>query len=450
MIRRPFKLILTAVVTSTIVGFGNAALAGAFQLFEQNAVNMGDFGAGGAAIADDASTAFYNPAGMIRIPNQQIVISGDDIITNLHFTGSNTWSSLSTALPSTPYTQTGSSQGGASDFVPAFHYVIPLNHCWSFGFSVGAPFGLETSYSQNDLLRYSATKTYLAVIDVSPDLAYRITDKFSLGAGPDIEHLNATLNAMVSPQAPGLDTLSENNAGAWGYGWHAGALYQFTPETRMGLAYHSQVHFNVQGTSTLSGPLAGLGISPIGSLSSNNLQVNAMLPPSSTLSIYHDINPQWAIDASANFTQWTQFNNVLTLQNVQGITIDPITSLAIPAFTDVSLPQHFSNAWRFAVGSQFKPCDKWLVRAGLGFDQTPVNGTYRNVRLPDSNRYAVAVGGHYQFCKAVGLDAGWTHLFMRNAAVNTTDMLGPQLSTTNGIYKNHADLVGAQLTLNIA
>lgn len=464
--RTAIKYLLSASVAGVLSGVCLTANAAAFQLFEYNGVNAGNFGAGAAASASDASTAYSNPAGMIMIQNQQIVLSENAIITDIKFKGSETWSTNNTQvpLPLVPHTfsptQTGTAQGGVTKFVPSFHYVSPLNDKWAFGLSVLSPYGLVTDYGNNSLVGYSGTDTELKTIDITPSLAFKATDKLSVGAGVDIEHLDATLNGVVGApynaaaaglQNSALNTKSLNDGSGWGYGWHAGLLYQFTPSTRVGLAYHSQVRFALNGTSKLEGPLANQGnvLTP-GVVSNNNLQTNVTLPPSTELSAYHDLNQQWAVVGSVIYTQWGTFNDVLHVQNVQGVSqASSISPLAPQTFT-VSMPNYYRNTWRVAVGANYRPTTKWLLRAGAGYDESPVRNAYRGVRLPDADRYALAVGAHYQALKTLGIDVGWNHLFIKNANINLNAVSGTQVANTNGTFYNHGDIVGAQLTWDIA
>ena len=101
------------------------------------------------------------------------------------------------------------------------------------------------------------------------------------------------------------------------------------------------------------------------------------------------------------------------------------------------------------MGGIYRPLRCLNFRAGVGYDQTPTNNTDRNIRLPDSNRYAVAVGAHYQIINPLGVDVGWTHLFFQKTQVSSTAVAGLQASTAIGNFTSHADLLGAQLTWNI-
>jgi long-chain fatty acid transport protein len=424
----------------TLMGVSSLAFASGFQLFEENAVGMGDFGAGGAAIAEDSSTQFFNPAGLVRINHQQLVASVVGIYSDLRFTGSSTWNSIP---PTVPFTQTGNAHSTDFTAVPSLYYsapIIPNRFALGLGVGVTFPFGLEDSYGDSSIVRFSTTQTSVQVLDISPSFGFAVTRQFSLGAGFDAERLEAKLNSKVGvPIVPGSpEAFSHNTASDWGYGWHAGALYQFTPQTRVGLAFHSQVVFHPSGTSNLSGTLFSptVGYFPVNVTSQTKTET--ALPPFTQLSMYHDFSNRWAMDGTVTFTQWDVFKNI-QLQNVA----------AVPAPITVNIPQGFRNTWRFALGGNFQASPQWLLRAGAGFDQNPTTNPNRNLRLPDGNRIALAVGTRFQPIKPVGIDVGYTHLFIRDAGIGNTGIFGPQAVTILGRVRSSADLLGAQVTWNL-
>lgn len=419
-------------IAALCAGFSANSFASGFQLFEVNGEGLGDFYAGAAANANDASAAFFNPAALVTMKNPQVQLSAVGIFSNSEFQGTSRLSLLGTN------TFSGTAQGGGYKTVPSLEAAGPINNEMAWGFSVAVPFGLNTNYDSNSFLRYAATKTAVQVIDVSPSLGFKVTDKLSLGLGLDADRLDVDFNSMVGIGAsPAFDRLSENNASGWGYGWHAGALYQFTPDSRLGFEYRSRVSYTINGTSKLT----GVGSLASGVLTSDDLTGNTTLPATSLLSFVHQFNPAWTGEATVMYTQWNVFQNI-TLQNVQS---------NVPGVTGtVTVPEHFRNTWRTAIGATYHPFKQWLFRAGLGYDQTPTEDQDRNVRLPDGNRFATSLGVHYQATKNLGMDVGWTHLFFQDGDVNVTQNTqtpaGTEVVTTNGTAKTSADLVGVQLT----
>jgi long-chain fatty acid transport protein len=410
-------------------------LASAFQLWEQDGASVGNYHAGYAAEANDASTAFYNPAGITRIKNQQLVISADSVMTDFKYQGT---IGVNTILAGAPRPVTA--QGGNYSLVPALHYVAPLNDWMGFGFSVDVPFGLKTTYGRKTILQYAATTTAATVVDISPSLGFKIFKKASLGFGLDIQRMYAQFDQVGGLSLPTLNAEGLNKANDTGYGGHFGVLYEFSSKTRMGLSYHTQVVHHLNGSSSFVGPLA-IAFSDNGKSYSSHAYTNITLPAYTALSGYKQISNRVAIMASAIYTQWNIFKN-LSVRGVSGVAgLDESTNIT------VTVPEYYRNTWNLTVGADYFATDKIIVRGGAGYDQTPVQSRFRNVTLPDNNRVAVALGGHYQSTKELGFDLGWTHFFVNQANINPPPQKnGDQIVVTNGVSKGGADVLAAQVT----
>ena len=76
---RTCRLLQRSALAAAVAGISAPASAAFFALAEQNGSGMGTAFAGGAAIAEDASTVWYNPAGMTRLTRPQLVVAGSYI-----------------------------------------------------------------------------------------------------------------------------------------------------------------------------------------------------------------------------------------------------------------------------------------------------------------------------------------------------------------------------------
>lgn len=425
-------------VMNVVLTLPKTTFASAFQLWEQDGASEGNYHAGYAAWANDASTAFYNPAGMILIPNQQIVIAGVGVMTDFKFVGNVTVNTINAGRDLIPVT----AQGGNFSFIPALHYVAPLSDRASFGFSIDVPFGLKTNYGSSTALKYAATLSSANVIDISPSIGLKVTDQWSIGFGPDIQRMFAEFD-LIATDGGDSNTPSTNKLNDAAYGYHAGVLYQLTPHSRAGLSYHSQVVHHLSGSSKFVGPLANdLNHEPI---ISNRATSNITLPPYTALSFYHLANAKLAIMGSVIYTQWSTIRRLL-LNDFAGIdtTFMPSTNI------EVIVPEHYRNTWNFSLGADFFATKEITLRGGIGYDQTPVQDDYRNVQLPDNNRYVIALGGHYQATKSIGIDVGWTHFFVQSAHLNPPpEVVGLQVVTTNGNASGGGDVFSAQIVWDL-
>ena len=461
--RKPVK----SVVSSAVLAFMSiqSAQAGGFSLYtEGSASAVGNYAAGVAAEAVDATTGWYNPAGLIRVKKQEGVLSGVGVLPSTQLTGTSTYSTVPLNLP---YVQTFSGLEGAENaFVPALHYALPLGDNAAFGLSVVSPFGLSTDWSENSPVRYAATYTQLLTMDVSPEIAGKLTEHVSVGLGLDLQWARVKFNSVLgspaylqelesfgAPLTPtSLDSTTENTGNSFGIGFHAGVMGRYNEDrTRVGLNYQSKVTHTFYGTSTLTGRLANPDFGNIDVPSmvyrSNILQSNDVeLPDVVTLSAYQDLNKKWALLGSLVYTGWSSFKEI-QLNNVAALL--PGTDERVPTqgLVNSTAIENYRDTWRIALGANYHVNDQWMMRFGGGYDQTPTVLAERDVRLPDANRWALSVGTHYQIRPNIGLDAGYTYLFALNDVnINKTQAVGSTSTyNVNARGKVHAQLVGLQI-----
>ena len=161
--RTPIRLTLAATAL-TAFGLGaSVSHAGGFALIEQGVKGLGNAYAGAAASAEDASTIFFNPAGMT-------LLDGNQVLVGLHI-----------IQPSTKFTDNGSSAGGsdggdAADLavIPNLFLVADINDEVKLGLGISVPFGLGTNYDKDWKGRYQAVETAVEVININPSLAFKV------------------------------------------------------------------------------------------------------------------------------------------------------------------------------------------------------------------------------------------------------------------------------------
>ncbi len=237
--------VIALAVASTLGGTSTLASAAGFALIEQSASGLGNAFAGAAATAEDASTVFFNPAGMSQIKEPQVVFAGHAISLSAQFSGTATNPGSLGGGPATG--DTGGDAGGVS-FVPNLYFVMPIGEKLAFGIGVSAPFGLKTEYDNTWVGRFQGIKSEIKTINVNPALSYKFSDSFSLGGGLNYQKLDAELtNAVVlGPGTEGRANLSADDD-AWG--WNVGLLFNLTPATKIGVSYRSEIDYDLTGTT---------------------------------------------------------------------------------------------------------------------------------------------------------------------------------------------------------
>lgn len=407
--------------------------SGAFIPLESAAV-LGDGRAGEAAVARDASTSYYNPAGLLYIKRKQLVFSADYANAHQRFTGSIT---IPNAYPTgTFYTQGGSVSTNPQGPIPSFHLAIPYSEKWAFGFSFTVPYGLGVDFNNNSLVRYQVIRAAQSSVNLSPVVAYKFNDHFFVGLGPDLLYYNVYEKSAIRTEFLSTgDSVAVVRASSINLGWHGGILYDFNKKTRIGLAYHSQ--FITKNDGQMSLYASGLvipGLPSNGLLArSKKFQVDIPLSSLTVLSVYHELTPGWAVLGTVEYAGWSIWRNdrAYNTPTLTGGTSNSVTRRGL------------RNTWYGALGTQLYLSDKVLVRTGIDYMEGSTNRMTRDIFLADPSGWGIGIGARYFINKDVSLDFGYGHGFYKKAPVYNFNAATNQL--INGKSVAQGDSAGVQL-----
>ena len=293
-----------------------------------------------------------------------------------------------------------------------------VNDRLTAGFGVYAPFGLRTRYSKQSFVAEAGVRSELEVIDLAPAVAYRVTDKLSLGASVIARYIHGRMsNNQKAPAAAYGTGYSDFDLDGWTAAWSIGAMYEFTPDTRIGVSVKGKSMQTVKGTHKVSG-------SPMSILNQNldNGEASPDLPASVLVSGFHKLNDKVGLSASVRYTDWKDSFQEFTLESsLGGKTVD----------------EKWRETWTVSFGADYYLNENWTLRAGVAYDQSPVRNKYhRTIRIPDSNRTWVSVGASYK-TENWQFDAGYAHLFMKNG---TSQYVGD----VKAHFKSYSNLIGLQ------
>jgi long-subunit fatty acid transport protein len=129
-LKRPF---IVASLSCLLV-YLHTAQAGSFALNEQSVSGLGVAYAGGAARASDASTIFFNPAGIALLDQGELQLGGHFVAPQAHF--SNEGSRYK--LPNTPFNNLPLSggndgDGGVAHLLPNIYFSQPIFRSAQYG-----------------------------------------------------------------------------------------------------------------------------------------------------------------------------------------------------------------------------------------------------------------------------------------------------------------------------
>lgn len=405
--------------------FASTAQGSGFAIIEQSVSGLGSAFAGAAASAEDASTVFYNPAGMMKLGNQASLVGG------LHFIQpsaefSNTTSSLLSGGDG--------SDAGQSAVVPNAYYVGQKTGAVRFGLGIGAPFGMGTEYDSDWKGRYYAIKSELHTVNVNPAFAFQAHEKLAIGVGLNIQHATATLTSAVNVGGNGgtspvglcaylstlpipgnpyggcigsADAQAEITGSSTSWGVNYGVLYDWSNATRIGFHYRSGVRHKLKGDADFTSvdPI----LSATGFLVNTDATASVNLPATAALSVSSAINDKMTLLADAMWTDWSQLSE-LRVEFDQGEQGDSVEELG------------WQNTGRYSVGMLYGLSDNLKLRAGVALDQSPTpNERRRSIRVPDADRTWLAVGLGYKLGNGMNLDAAFTAIAVDDAEVNKNE-----------------------------
>jgi long-chain fatty acid transport protein len=388
-----------ALPTLTLFGLCcQQAWAGGIMLYEVGTDNAGLANAGAAARAQGPSTIASNPAGMSYLPGTQItgglqVLYGD--VTFDRDGGTN--------VP-------GSGSGNALDPIPGASFFISheLDQNWSVGFGSYGDFGLALNYDNDWSGRYFAQNSSLLGLSLVPSVAYRINDQWSVGLG--VKAMFGMLQAQTAIDRSPFGFTNRTDGqykykdNAWGYGANVGVIYAPQPGTRIGLTYTSKVDLDFEDRLDVKGDGRLLD-----RIDNTNTELDTSVPQTLTLSLFQQLDRQWALLASANWQDWSEFGDI-------GVQVDTDAFGAQSRSVDAG----FKDTWHLSFGAQYQATEQLLWNVGMAYDSSAESDSKRSVILPMNESWRIATGATYALDKDTDVNVSWSLIWLGDMPVEQT------------------------------
>lgn len=450
--------------------------AAGFALIEHGASGLGNAYAGAAAVSVDGSTVWFNPAGMSDIDNREVAFALHILDSSTKFTDRG--SELGSAVGGGPVSGADTDEAGTTEPIPNFYYVAPISKKWSYGLSVGAPFGSGTEYDRNWKGRYATVETSLTAIDINPALSYRVSDKVRLGFGISLQQLSAELatavdsgsvclglissddpeenasyslsdclNAGLTPGNQPTDSFVDITGDSIGFGFNLGALFVPTPDVRIGLAYRHKIDHEVEGDAvfTVNSGLQDLldsDVNPETQPETQNIFRNVpissdiKLPAAFSVSGAWQFNDRLQLLSDITWTGWSSFQELRVVFDN-------------PAQSPTTAIQDWEDVFRYSLGLNYQLNAKLLLRAGIALDEEAIPSPQRrSARSPGNDRTWFAIGAGYRVSNKLSFDLGYTHILLDDAAIDN-DSSSPDRPNSGtiirGEYDASVDILSAQL-----
>lgn len=426
-----------------LLGASPTVLAGGFAITEQSASAAGTATAGAAALAEDAGTVFYNPAGMALLEGSQLLAAAQGFFLDNEFTDHGTVDGTGNPI--------SGSEDIRNDIIPigSLFAVLDLHERVKVGLGITSPFGLASEYDDDWVGRYNTLLSGITTVNINPSMAVRIADWLSLGAGLSVQYAEGRrrndldfgsicFNQLLGPGAcTGLGILPQGADGRltieaddWGVGYNFGILVQPLSGTRIGLAYRSEIHQTLRGDADYDVPAIAAPLTFGGTLFQNTgAKAEITFPSSFSLSLYHELTPQIALLGDVTWTGWHNFETLrIEFEN--------------PSQPDTVQEEKWRDTFRYSFGLLYRPAEDYVLRAGFAYDETPVRGALRNPGIPANDRLVFALGGGMEMTKSLAVDFAYTYNHEFDAQVKA---FRTESGSVVGTYENRVHILSAQL-----
>ncbi|MDV2078763.1 OmpP1/FadL family transporter [Marinobacter xestospongiae] len=407
-------------VSAALISAPVVASAGGFSLNEQSASAMGVANAGAAANPENATTVFFNPAGMSQLEGNNLSFGAAILNIDAELdrpTGS------ATGAAGAPVD--GSSGGDFAPLavLPNLYMTYEVNDSVDVGFGIHAPYGLSADYDNDFVGRYFADKTELTAIAFTPSIALNDGNGFSMGFGANLIYAEGRLSKFQD--------YSQNyqQAQASGYGGPAfeegyfdvegddiamtftfGLLWEVSDRTQFGLTAQTGTELELEGEATLTNvPVPQIGAGGL-NMAFTNLEEDARvpleIPESISVGARHQLTDSVTLLAGATWAKWSRF----VALDIESREQNGAISSGVGAQDKYGRPgmighvsENWNDTWQANVGVIWQASPAWAFKAGYAYDQTPVDEHYRTARIPSDDRQWLTLGTQY-----ADAGSGWT------------------------------------------
>lgn len=374
----------------------------------------------GAAVVNDATATYFNPAALTLLKHSQLIALGSIASAHSLFSGED-------IQAKTGFTQSGNASSNTHFFLPSLYMAKPVSDKLTLGLAIIAN-SFNKGIDEHSILRYDQSSSRVHSLDLVPAAGFKVNDVLSLGAALNLAYADFLLQPITGfPSLNIPDSQSRNECDATGLGGEFGLLLKPGKLTTIGFNYRSAITYQFSGKSIVDGNPG---------VTSNQYRFTFWTPARSVLSINRTVTPGWGVIGTVQRIQWDIFRNV----TIQGIATQIGTRSLI---LDATVPYHLHNTWLLTLGTYYRMTPKWMIRVASSYNQSPENGRYQ---LSQGDSVIPGVSMSYEINKTLSVDGSYAHAFIQNDNIH---IVGAR-STINGVNKGARDSVSLKLIYNPA
>jgi len=405
------RITLLSLITSSVL------MAGGYKIPEVS-LNAIALSAATVAHSNGADAAYYNPANMVFMKNEN-TFEAD--LTYIGLDGLNYQGTYTSSVTGT----SGPYDINAKDemfLVPSLHYVSADVNGARFGLSIVSPAGLTKRWDSAPAV-YTAEEFTLQTIEVNPTVALPIGDKLAVAIGIRAIYSDGVVKS-TSPIA-----VRDMTGDSIDFGYNLALAYKPTSKFEIGLTYRSKIDLSIDGDADLSytdilGSFTPYTGQPAGTTytSSSSASVSIPVPALLNIAAAYTFSTGTIVEFVYERNYWSSYSE---LDFDYGSGVDIVTNIVFG--TAIAKNWKDTSAYRLGITQKL---DKITLMCGVVLDETPVPDETMSFELPDADSLSVSLGGRYQINEKinVGLSALYS---MREDRTVTNSSLDGEFTDSN-------------------
>lgn len=308
-----------------------------------------------------------------------------------------------------------------------------------FGIGVSTPFGLATEYPRDmdARLRYALPyESRLLAVDITPMLAWKVSDSFSIGAGLDIVYSELEIRRVYPWSVWGGSSLARDGELAfegsdWGVGGYLGMNWTVAKGHRLALVGRLPITIEYSGELEADGrPRNNAALNALGTSRSSSFESEMTFPGS--------IAAGYGIDLTSRLTlgfdfQWTDNSSH------DDIPLNVGNNQVLLGGSNAAL-LGWKDSIDLGTGISYALTDTWTLRSGYLFSENsqPDANYTPAVTVYDRHVFGIGVGWRG---KRQSIDLAYAFVFNPDRAVS-----GAAEPAFNGNYKHQWHVVSVSFT----
>ncbi len=408
---------------------GTAAASG-FGVSYQSVSAMGTAYAGSAVLSEDATNQWYNPATLAGLNTAEVSIAAHQVWIDTSFQANG-----------------ASGPGDFEDvepFVGSAFLALPFNDRVTFGLGINAPYGTKIEYEDNwgNALSptgvpasgdFYAQTSDVQTININPAVGIQITDNLRLGAGVNYQQIDADIENAA--------TRLEGDDDA--FGWNVGLTYSPDESNHFGVAYRSEISYDIDGDITFKpGAFPGVPGAIVDQLAGQySGETGLDLPAVLQLSYAGDLTDRTQLLLGVERTDWSSLDRlVIDHSGTQQVPVGGGATVGLPnpAIEEFG----WEDTTRYSAGVRHTLQNDTVLRFGLAKEESTQSSDTRSAISPDSDRVWATIGAGFKPTENLSIDVAYAHIFVDDADIYKD---GRAPAVLDGTYELDADIIGAQL-----